>query len=570
MRNSIRLLSMLLAVIMVFSLAACGNEGSGDNNSSIESVVSTETSTEETVSDETESEAVESEEDATESEVESEKTSSKTQSANKTSSKKASSKKNSSKKTSSKTQSKVNTSSKVQSVANTSSKVQSTANTSSKVQSVANASSKVENTASKTQSKAPGTQTSSKVEDTSVTTSKTWKEVLSKMPKKLSGTTLKIASWNEVEQVKGAPEVIAKFKKMTGVDVKWQVINYGEYTTQIAAMIAAKKSPDIVRLHTLDVGDVSVLQPITASNFNFNDTAWHKETSDLYTLNGKTYAVALKDSLFHQPTAVFYNKDLIAQYDLEDPYELWKTNKWTFDKFVEICRDFRDEAGEGFTPWSTQGLFDYANFLGTGFTAYDGTKFVNNLSDKKLLTAWQQTLKWIEEGVTSQGFWDHDGFNSGKVLFHTTGMIAARTTQAYFTKHKANGTLGIVPVPQIAGEKYNVVAYEMEAYGIAKGSKNPETVPYFLRYYLDASNYDKNNFFCDKRAMEVYDWYVEQGNFIDNFDTVVITKDAGYDKDLVSALKVAKPEQVATILESYNAVVNRACQQTNDKLKTFK
>lgn len=216
------------------------------------------------------------------------------------------------------------------------------------------------------------------------------------------------------------------------------------------------------------------------------------------------------------------------------------------------------------------GLFDYAQFLGTGFTAFDGSKYVNNLSDKKLLTAWQQTLKWIEEGVTVQGFWDHDGFNSGKVLFHTTGMIAARTTQSYFTKHKANGTLGIVPIPQIAGEKYNVVAYEMEAYGIAKGSKNPETVPYFLRYYLDASNYDKNNFFCDKRAMEVYDWYVEKGNFIKNEDTYVITKDAGYDKDLVSALKAAKPEQVATILESYNAVVNRACQQTNDKLKTFK
>lgn len=424
---------------------------------------------------------------------------------------------------------------------------------------------------SQTESKAESAnQTSSKAEDPSVTTSKTWKEVLSKMPKKLSGTTLKIASWNEVEQVKGAPEVIAKFEKMTGVDVKWQVINYGEYTTQIAAMIAAKKSPDIVRLHARDIGDISVLQPITASNFNFNDTAWHKETSNYYTINGKVYAVALQDSLFHQPMAVFYNKDLIAQYDLEDPYELWKTNKWTFDKFLEICRDFRDETDESFTPWSTLGLFDYAQFLDTGFTAFDGSKYVNNLGDKKLLTAWQQTLKWIEEGVTVQGFWDHDGFNSGKVLFHTTGMISARTTQSYFTKHKANGTLGVVPIPQIAGENYNIVAYEMEAYGIAKGAKNPETVPYFLRYYLDSSNYDKNNFFCDKRAMEVYDWYVEKGNFIKNDDTYVITKDAGYDKDLVSALKVAKPEQVATILESYNAVVNRACQQTNDKIKTFK
>lgn len=402
------------------------------------------------------------------------------------------------------------------------------------------------------------------------TTSKTWKEVISSMPKSLSGSTLKIASWNPVDEVKGARELVANFKKMTGIDVQWQTINYGEYTTQIAAMIASNKSPDIVRMHTLDAGDMSVLQPISASGYNFNDTAWSKSVSDFYTVNGKVYAVSLENTLFHQPNVVFYNRNLIAQYDLEDPYELWKKNKWTFDKFIEICRQYRDEAGDGCTPWSTDGLYDYANYMGTGFTRYDGTKFSNNLSDKKLLTAWQQTMKWVEEGVTSSVFWDQDGFNSGTVLFHTNGIIGARTTQAWFTKLKANGSLGVAPIPSISGQKYVVDFHEMEAYGIAKGAKNPKVVPYFLRYYLDAENYNADNFFVDKRALEVYNWTIKQGNYYMNYDGVVITPDSGYDKDLVSALKVSKPAQIATVLQSYNAVVNRAVQQTNDKLSKLK
>ncbi len=407
-------------------------------------------------------------------------------------------------------------------------------------------------------------------QDSGKTTSKSWKEVISSMPKSLSGSVLKVASWNELEQVKEAPTIVAKFEKMTGIDVKWQVINYGEYTTQIAAMIAAKKGPDIVRLHAADPADMSVLQPISASGFNFNDTAWNKEASNHYTVNGKVYAVNVKDSLFHCYTAMYYNRDLIAQYDLEDPYELWKKGKWNFDKFIEICRDFRDDAGEGFTPWSTQGLYDYATFMGTSFVKLNGSKYANNLNDKKLLTAWQQTLKWIEEGVTAVAFWDHDGFNSGKVLFHSNGIIGARATQAWFTKHKANGTLGVVPVPPIKGQKYVNVIYEMEAYGIAKGAKNPKAVPYFLRYYLDAENYNKNNYFCDKRALEVYNWLNEQGNYYMDMHQFVITKDAGYEKDMVSALKMSKSQQVATVLKSYNAVINRACQQTNEKLSKMK
>ena len=62
-----------------------------------------------------------------------------------------------------------------------------------------------------------------------------------------------------------------------------------------------------------------------------------------YSYAGKYYAANLKNTFNQQPTAVVYRPSQIARYKLEDPYTLWKQGKWTYDKFKELCRAFKDE-----------------------------------------------------------------------------------------------------------------------------------------------------------------------------------------------------------------------------------
>ena len=70
-------------------------------------------------------------------------------------------------------------------------------------------------------------------------------------------------------------------------------------------------------------------------------------------------------------------------------------------------------------------------------------------------------------------------------------------------------------MPAVDGQKtYYQGKGEYEAYAIAKGAKNPEAVPYFLRYYLDGGNYDLNSFFCNKQNLEVYQWCMSQKDTI--------------------------------------------------------
>ena len=63
---------------------------------------------------------------------------------------------------------------------------------------------------------------------------------------------------------------------------------------------------------------------------------------------------------------------------------------------------------------------------------------------------------------------------------------------------------------------------EIEAYGICKGAKNGKAAYYFLRYFLDAANYDTNTFFCNKQAYEVYKYEMAKGKYSTDIESALL------------------------------------------------
>lgn len=66
--------------------------------------------------------------------------------------------------------------------------------------------------------------------------------------------------------------------------------------------------------------------------------------------------------------ALYFNKTLANNKNLESPYDLVKSNTWTFDKFTELCRAVvEDVNGDGMDEDDTVGMFTvsghYANFM---------------------------------------------------------------------------------------------------------------------------------------------------------------------------------------------------------------
>ena len=436
-----------------------------------------------------------------------------------------------------------------------------TSNTSSKNNSSKNnGNTTTSNTSSKNNT---STNNSSKVE----TTSK-----LGTVPKELKGTTVKVLSWNDITDVATAADVVKKFREKTGINVTWIKVGYDEYQSKLAAMVAANDSPDVLRLEGPNPALMSLMQPVTTSGYDFKEDIWDDFISDIYSYNGKTYAVNRKNTLIQQPFVMLYNRSYITQYDLEDPYAIWKKNKsnWNMDKFIEICEDYKKVSGSTTAPWLGGHIHEIASTIGMGEVIREGDKYVNNLGNKKLLSLYQDLATYKSKNLIYSTTWDYAGFNQGKYLFFSTAIIGARRTHFYFKDLKNAGSLGVVPMPAVKGQKkYYQNLSEAEAYGIAKGAKNAKAVPYFLSYYLDGDNYDANTFFNDKTMLDVYKYCMEQTTLTYDYTRNVCKRFYGKDQyyEYETKLKAASPDQITTLFNTYKPVVSEAVKSANEKLK---
>lgn len=343
---------------------------------------------------------------------------------------------------------------------------------------------------------------------------KSWEQVLASMPKSLRGSTIVVANWNPSSEYTGANIAIKEFEKQTGIKVDWQVIQYGVYTTRLATMVASNNSPDVVRTRTPNPAWMQSFQPLDAAKYDFSDAAWDQILMKDYTVNGKVYATSLKNTHIGSVNMMFYNKDLINKYNYEDPYQLWKSGKWTMEKFISMCKAYKKDSGADFgcvgAYWEA-----WSELYGIpGPVGYKDSMYYSLLDNKDFLTVTQKIADWYH--VDKILAWGRaEIFDAGDSLFYAGASVYLRRNNSYFGSLKSAGTLYAVPMPAIDGQdKYYQGRDEYEAYAIAKGAKNPQAVPYFLRYFLDGANYDLSNFFCNKQNLSVYNWCMSQPNTI--------------------------------------------------------
>ena len=418
----------------------------------------------------------------------------------------------------------------------------------------------------KSGSQSQGGGSSSGTQQSGTGNSLSWDEVKAKIPADAKGKTIEVMSWNKITDVTGAQQVVDNFTKETGIKVKWTLSNgtMVDYRTKVVALVSSKQAPDVVRLDSLHLGVLQALQPLNNIDYDFTDKAWDKRVMDVYTFGGKVFGTNMRNTLLQQPRTLIYNKNLISTYDLEDPYTLWKQGQWTLEKFEEICETFTAECDESSYAWTSYRLSDVADIYGAPMIKRDGDTFTLNMNDPNLLKGWQKMTSLREEGITNNMRFDRTNFENGKILFFTESPIGVRRTHFYFQSLKATGALAIVPYPTAEGGTTAPVWGEVEAYGIPEGAPNANIVPYFLRYYLDADNYDKNTFFSDKTMLDVYETLMASEEMFVNYDYALITEDVGTTGEkMCHGLINVKSAQVKTKLDSFTGMVDAAVKNTN-------
>jgi ABC-type glycerol-3-phosphate transport system substrate-binding protein len=218
-----------------------------------------------------------------------------------------------------------------------------------------------------------------------------------------------IASWNEMSQI-AATSIMA-----------------GRPAAQVFVL-----QPD----WALALYRQNLLADVSANNqVKLNSTSpvdWNKSVTETFTFNRKTYAfqAGYGDSL-HAPILV-WNKRLFREAGLDPnlPYDLQKSNQWTWDKFLEISKKLtRDINNDGIIDIYAMPR-DLSTEILDAFVVSNGAMYVNRDSKGKLINvtnrpefveAVQFFLRLRNEKVMmerpqgSEWNWHIPAFNDGKV-----------------------------------------------------------------------------------------------------------------------------------------------------------
>ncbi|MBQ8731416.1 MAG: extracellular solute-binding protein [Oscillospiraceae bacterium] len=251
---------------------------------------------------------------------------------------------------------------------------------------------------------------------------------------------------------------ISRFEEETGAIVTYEVIPYGasydgsEYRDKVSGKIAAGEGPDACYLWQYAVpvwpreGWVlpweEIIDPSAAP---FRSKLDHAVT-EYYTYNEKTYGIINSEEMdFYW---IYYDKKIISEAGLEDPYTLFRAGKWTWAKFNEIGQKLTIDAdGDG-----VKERYAFGGYATDGWILGNGTNYVRfangqpklALADPAGFTAMEQERDVFMsiKAYSESGEPDEENFLTGKVVMYY------ENTQAVTKLKEAKGEdLGVVPMP---------------------------------------------------------------------------------------------------------------------------
>ena len=189
---------------------------------------------------------------------------------------------------------------------------------------------------------------------------------------------------------------------------------------------------------------------------DFDAPWWSKSMIDTFRIGNETY-FGFGDIILTTPYSMFFNKEIAAEYDMPDHYQMVRDGKWTYDTFLTQARmvsvdvngdgkmDYNDKTG--YAGDLTEALGNIPFALGIQLTRYTEDGLVLNFWSDKLLEIFNKTYDYFLDPAVSAGYFRHkvdvgQGFGDGLSLYtiaNVSGMASLRDVDIEF---------GVVPMPK--------------------------------------------------------------------------------------------------------------------------
>ncbi len=133
---------------------------------------------------------------------------------------------------------------------------------------------------------------------------------------------------------------------------------------------------------------------------DFTNIWWDQNARDSLTINDKLYFMTsdADTTRFDSIRSLYFNKEMLQQNGLENPYDLVDNNQWTVDKFTEMCTSvIVDKDGDGvMTDMDQYGWISYTEIMSDLLMCGMGAKYVTKDADTGMLI----------DGTTGENFVD--------------------------------------------------------------------------------------------------------------------------------------------------------------------
>ena len=377
---------------------------------------------------------------------------------------------------------------------------------------------------------------------------------------KYKGTTVKFATW--MDPSKDIYSNVSKdFYEKYGIKLEYVYCSQDAYAQEVLSLIAANNAPDIIFENDFFPSSLQLVQPITVSGIDLNAPNWDQNTIKALSYNGKCYFVNAINSPDVMSSAItVFNKDLLESNGIKTPEEYYKEGKWTISNLKKICQQVcalgSEYKGAYFDSTYSPVVF------GGSLVSFDGKKFTNTYLSKKFTSAMKFKAEMTQ---LNYAYTDSADFTSGKGAIMITDNSPLKVTG--YTRNMDPDSLGYTYLPKADDNSTQVFASMTRGYGISKGSKNPVAAGYAICYMTDGNNFNLKDVFVNKDAAAFnYNLVsnVNKGKMVVCYEGGVAKVTgtwAGYWRDVP-----ANPDQVEVFMQSQNNKVQNAIDKSNELL----
>ncbi|HKM33021.1 MAG TPA: extracellular solute-binding protein, partial [Oscillospiraceae bacterium] len=213
---------------------------------------------------------------------------------------------------------------------------------------------------------------------------------------------------------------------------------------------------------------------------DMNSPLWAgvSEVIEQYAWNGEHYYYPWT---INNGSVLQYDRDLVSELGLEDPYDLYLQGKWDWNTFSDMVYEFKDlrsDMGENVWGYAGTSLTPSSFVATTGkslvYVSEDGT-LAHNIYDKDVERTMDFLTNLKNDGVLGN-FQSNAPLADGKILFYSWGL----DTLGGYMRALPEKDLFFVPYPRDPNSETYYTPGGSFSYLVIKGSKNIEGAVAFL------------------------------------------------------------------------------------------